>query len=142
RRLRAYRGRDQPAGAPEISILDRPQAHDRQSGALACEGKGASRLLVARLARGDQETEQRGGGGARARRRAACPDRGWAGKLCKGQGLRQATSLRRRGAPCGRPLLKKRGVAMTLRRFTRSLHRRWPAAKAETECRAASPPAG
>ena len=90
-RLRPHRRRGQSAGQAQISVLDRPEAAQRQSRRLARQGERASGLVVARLARLAQSvrttTEV---ARAHPRRRRAQADRGRAGQLREGAGLRRS----------------------------------------------------
>ena len=86
--LGPYRRRRQPAGPAQVPVLDRPQADQRQPRALARQGGRAPGLLVAGLARLAHGARRHAGPGARARRRQARADRGRAGKLREGQGLK------------------------------------------------------
>ena len=98
-RLRPYRRRRQPARQEEISVLDRAATAQRQRRGLARQGEGASRLVVAGLVRLDQTAGSDRSARADPRRRQAQADRGCAGKLREGQGLRRQA---RKSAPkCG-----------------------------------------
>ena len=81
-RLGPHCRRGQSPRQDEVPILDRAQAHERQSRALAGQGQGACRLLVAGLVPMAQGEGGDRGSGARARRRKPHADRGRAGKLC------------------------------------------------------------
>ncbi len=86
RGLRPYRRRRQSSGPAEVSILDRRRAQGRAQ-ELDEEGRRASGLLVARLARVDRAARFRARARARARRRQAQADRGRAGEICASEGL-------------------------------------------------------
>ena len=92
-RLRPYRRHRQPARQEEISVLDRPKTAQRQRRGLARQGEGASRLVVAGLVRLDQTAGSDRSARADPRRRQAQADRGCAGKLREGQGLRRQAEI-------------------------------------------------
>ena len=80
-----------PPGKAEISILER-RAAGRKSRRLDRPRRGAPRVVVAGLGRMDQGPGCRDRPGAQAGRRQAQADRGRAGKLREGEGLRPAAA--------------------------------------------------
>ncbi len=90
--IRAHCRRHQPAGARQVPVLDRRGA-ERDDRELDRQGGDACRLLVAGLDRLDPAAGQPRSAGARARRRAVRPDRGRAGELCEGAGLRRCAAF-------------------------------------------------
>ncbi len=82
-RLRPHRRRHQSAGQAEIPVLDRRQADRHRSRQMVGESQGASRLLVAGLARLAQKPRCRNRAGARDGRRQIQAARGRARLLCQ-----------------------------------------------------------
>ena len=86
-RVRSYRWRGQSARQAQISLLDRPEAAQRQPRRLAGQGDAAPRLMVAGLAFLAQAPGSDRGPCPGAGRRRTQADRGCAGELCEGAGV-------------------------------------------------------
>ena len=86
-RLRPHRRRHQPAGAQQVSVLDRRRAEGRRFDDWLDEGQGAPRLVVAALAGLDRGARRHARQGAPHRRRQDQGDRRRTGALRQGQGV-------------------------------------------------------